>query len=96
MSIHYKRIEMSRGTRYFKDGKMVARDKLKLHVLEALGDKDEFTDNGRYCIFCGNRTNIYRILNLQQVALCKQHYDTESAGRIVQHLRETNEQTPKA
>lgn len=40
------------------------------------------------CVACGARSEFQRFVNLRNVDLCKEHYDTLTLGEIVQVLRE--------
>jgi hypothetical protein len=42
----------------------------------------------RKCIFCGINATDTRLINLQTVALCEEHYLNRTVGEIVQQLRE--------
>ena len=85
-----------KGTRYMKDGKFIAKDKVPEDVRIKL-DRGELNVpveeappvvREKECIFCGAHTNLTRMVNLQTVALCEEHYYSETIGKVAQKLNE--------
>lgn len=87
--MEYKLIKSSKGTRYMKDGKFVAKDKVPISVLERLG-KEEQISTSKDCIFCGVPSKLTRLLNSQPLYLCNEHYydSNVTLGKIAQRVRE--------
>jgi hypothetical protein len=44
------------------------------------------TDLDRVCLICGQPKERQRFVNMHMVALCDEHYQTMSLGKIAQHL----------
>lgn len=88
--------------RYKKDGKMISPKDIPENILQVLQTNPVFNEEApaevrnKSCIFCGMYSNIVRLVNLQSVALCEEHYYSQSLGTIAQHLKEqsSEEQTP--
>ena len=78
--------------------RMVAKEKIPANIYELLRTQNEVDDANlpleaawRECIFCGEHATKQRLLNLQTVDLCDEHYLNKSIGRIAQRLRERKE-----
>lgn len=81
--------------------KFVSKKDIPANVLKLLSTQDEVDDSGMQlerpnneCVFCGMATKLSRIVNQQTVAICEQHYHSESLGRIAQQVR-INEEADK-
>lgn len=79
--------------RYKKDGKMISPKEIPENILQVLqhnpvfNEEDEPVRTDKACIFCGTHSNLTRVVNLQVVSLCTDHYYSETIGKIAQHLR---------
>lgn len=76
---------------YFKDGKMISKAAVPAEILDTLQLQkpvDDTKPEFRKCIFCGDRGTEQKLINLQSVDLCFEHYHNKTTGEIVQHLRE--------
>lgn len=97
----YKVIELPKGgLRYFRDGKLVSKTTIPANVFAQLKPDEEFDDEGivpeapvKTCIFCDAPTKISRLVNLQTVYICEEHYYDKTIGQIAQHL---NKETQRA
>jgi hypothetical protein len=86
----YKAITGSKGTRYLKDGKLIAKSKIPEATLKAL---DEGDDKGKFCIFCGIPCKYERFINLQTVYVCEEHYQNKTVGQTAQRMNNEKEET---
>lgn len=83
--------------RYKKDGKMIAAKEVPENILQVLqhnpifNEEDEPVRTDKSCIFCGTHSNLTRVVNLQTVALCDEHYYSQTLGTIAQHLKEKSD-----
>lgn len=73
-------------------------------ILEQVDKNNQYTDDGhaiglaKVCLFCGQYAPLTRFLNLKTVALCNEHYYSETIGKIAAKIREKENafQIPKA
>lgn len=91
------------STVYRKDNRIVATKKVPINIVELLKTKNEVDDtlipdspNLKPCIFCGEHSKFERILDMQTVYLCSEHYYSKTIGQVAHKLRripdERNEQ----
>lgn len=80
---------------YYKDNKLCSKDSIPPVVLGNLqpGIPYEYVIEGpkvndKKCIFCGMHSNLTRMVNGEVVALCEEHFYSESLGRVAQKVRE--------
>ncbi len=85
---------------YYHDGKLTSIKNIPDHIAIALASGTKELDETQYedkemkqtqdksCIFCGQPTNIERLVNLQRVYICEEHYHTTNIGQIAQKIRE--------
>lgn len=93
----YTRFEVpGRGWRYQADGSLISVKKVPPEEIARLEAESptpvapEVETGPKTCIFCGVETKISRLINQQSIALCEDHYYSESTGRVVQKLREVS------
>ena len=82
----YKIIQGTKGQRYLKDGKLVSKDKIPEDVLASLVDDKPV----RTCAICGKVATKARLLNLQTIECCEEHY-TVTLGKLAELLRKKEE-----
>lgn len=86
----YRIVRGSKGVRYMKDGKLIAKAKVPAGVLEEL-DKAEVAENKskaiKACLFCGSAGRFQRFVNLTNVDLCEDDYWNQNVGKIAEKLR---------
>lgn len=98
----YTKFEIpGRGVRYRKDNKLISvRDVPADELMRLNKDQSEVPpetpvqrpdpeSRDKNCIFCGEHTTWAKFIDLQTIPICQQHYYSESTGKIVQKMRET-------
>lgn len=100
----YKTFTVRGNLRYMKDGKLVKRSSVPQEVIDEhegvavaevptvaviVDTEEERRQTDRSCVFCGQYTNWKRLVNQQTIAICEEHYYSETIGSIAQKLRET-------
>lgn len=83
----YQIVKGTRGTRYLKDGKFIAKDKIPEGVIQSL---ESGAKGDKLCLFCGKPSKLTRAYNAQPVYLCDEHYYDKTMGQIAQKARELN------
>jgi len=89
----YKVVTSPKGKRYLKDGRFIKFADVPDNILSQLRDhstaEEEPEVHVKKCIFCGAFGRYTRFVNLQTIELCEEHYYSESVGKIVHKLKET-------
>lgn len=91
----YRAITGPRGTRYLYKGKLIKTADVPADIMEQLKDHasaEVATEpQPKACIFCGAYGRFTRFVNLQTIYLCEEHYYSESIGKIVHKLKESED-----
>lgn len=93
----YKKTETKSGIRYRRDGLLFSVNNIPLNILEILQTQSEYNDTPipekdvHTCIFCGTETTWGRMVNLETLFLCKDHYYSENLGKLAQKQRKLHE-----
>lgn len=70
-------------------GKLVKRASIPPEALQKLFmEKVVEEAPKKSCLFCGAFAPCVRLVNLQAIALCNEHYYGKTIGQVVQHIRE--------
>jgi len=92
----YKTFLLKGNKRYMRDGKLIAKDKVPLDIVEKLNESNIVNEDveiketsGKECIFCGNYAKYSKFINMQTIAICVDHYHSKSTGQIVQKINES-------
>jgi hypothetical protein len=56
---------------------------------------EELAKNAKNCIFCKGFGRYQRLVHLQTVYLCEEHYQTMNIGKIAQRMRESGVMVPQ-
>jgi hypothetical protein len=54
-------------------------------VVDSFTD-EEPTKSDRKCVFCGEHSKYYRLVNNRSVYICNEHYYSKSLGQVAQKL----------
>lgn len=91
----YTKVDLGKpGIRYRKDGILIKKSEIPPQILMQLDvgmnnlNDVEPEKEPLSCIFCGMGTKITRFLNQETIALCSDHYYSETTGRVVQKFNE--------
>jgi len=90
----YKTIKGPRGSvRYMKDGKMISKNSIPQDILIKLevGMNDVSNievENIHKCIFCGQVTKQYRLLDQQAIYICQDDYYDKTMGQIAKQVKQ--------
>ncbi len=77
-----------RGVRYRADGKLVSVRDVPVEELARLNEDVSVEREPRSCLFCGGPARYQRLVELQTIDICDQHYYSETVGSIVHKMKE--------
>ncbi len=87
------------GVRYMKDGKLIKATAVPQHLLQILKPGDTLDTEAtppsppaKICIYCGHYAKMSRMVNMQTVYLCDEHYYDKNIGQIAGRLKELNDE----
>lgn len=88
----YKKVKgPHNNVRYSKNGIFISKDKIPISVLEELTRTNVVDVPIKECVFCGVGCKFTRLVNLQTVYLCDEHYYSKTIGQIAQQIRENSD-----
>lgn len=103
MSKYIKFTDKKDAVRYRKDGKLFSPKNIPVNILQVLENNAIFDEEApeiiaqsRQCIFCGAYSKYSRLLDSQSIALCDEHYYSESLGKVAQKVREIKDEKANA
>lgn len=96
MSIYTFRIGIRDSKIYMRDNKMIKKTDVPKKIFEQLNSGATEVDdsevdtstNVKLCVVCKSYGNLTRVVNLQTVALCEEHYYGMNIGQLAQFIRE--------
>ena len=84
----YKIINGPKGTvRYMLNGRMVKATSIPEDVMIRLHETPLEKASDRLCIFCGAPSKYSRLVNLQSVYICNEHYYSKTLGQVAEQDR---------
>lgn len=94
----WKTWKLGKKNIYQKDGRTVKSDTVPPEVVAGLEHTNPLDDTNipeapipvvdKSCVFCGMGSRMTRLVNMQTVYICDQHYYDKTIGKIAERLRE--------
>jgi len=89
---NYKMINGPKGTvRYMLDGRMVKAVSVPEDIMARLHTTPTEATSDRLCVFCGAPSKYSRLVNLQTVYICNEHYYDKTIGQVAEQIRKNYE-----
>lgn len=95
MAIYTKRKGLNDSTIFWRDKRPVKTLDVPSNIVDLLEHQDKVDDENlklespyRRCVFDGEYTKLYRIVNQQPVYICQEDFHEKTLGQIAQRVRE--------